>query len=104
MPASASASLAPRTTRLSTVSASNLPKGVCAHPTMLAVMLVLRKFQKSGGELTTQLVVDVNPNNIVECFFGRREAEFKRPFGVFFVWFVCVFVVVFWFWFVFVLC
>jgi hypothetical protein len=38
MPASASASLATFTTRLSTVSASNFPKGVCAHPTMLAVM------------------------------------------------------------------
>src|ERR1700719_3101892 len=38
MPASASASLATLTTRLSTVSASNFPNGVCAHPTMLAVM------------------------------------------------------------------
>src|SRR5438128_8762575 len=41
MPASASASVATFTTRLSTVSASNLPNGVCAHPTMLAVMVVL---------------------------------------------------------------
>src|SRR5262249_56771528 len=42
MPASASASLATLTTRLSTVSASNFPKGVCAHPTMLAVMAFSR--------------------------------------------------------------
>src|SRR5205823_10289267 len=41
MPASASASVATLTTRLSTVSVSNLPNGVCAHPTMLAVMVVL---------------------------------------------------------------
>ena len=40
-PASASASVATLTTRLSTVSASNLPNGVCAHPTMLAVMVFL---------------------------------------------------------------
>src|SRR5260370_34506395 len=39
MPASASASTATPTTRLSTVSVSNLPNGVCAHPTMLAVMV-----------------------------------------------------------------
>jgi hypothetical protein len=38
MPASVIASLATLTTRLSTVSVSNLPNGVCAHPTMLAVM------------------------------------------------------------------
>jgi hypothetical protein len=31
--------LATRVTRLSTVSVSNLPNGVCAHPTMLAVMV-----------------------------------------------------------------
>src|ERR1700750_2234220 len=43
MPASASASLATFTTRLSTVSASNLPKGVWAHPTMLAGMAFLPK-------------------------------------------------------------
>src|ERR1700730_2884660 len=54
MPASASASLATRTTRLSTVSVSNLPNGVCAHPTMLAVMVVLPivlriAFTLSGG-------------------------------------------------------
>jgi len=41
MPASASASFATLTTRLSTVSVSNFPNGVCAHPTMLAVMVVL---------------------------------------------------------------
>src|SRR5258708_30573209 len=41
MPASASASVATRTTRLSTVSVSNFPNGVCAHPTMLAVMVAL---------------------------------------------------------------
>src|SRR5688572_23021869 len=39
MPASASASVATFTTRLSTVSASNFPNGVCAHPTMLAVIV-----------------------------------------------------------------
>src|SRR5258707_5946634 len=41
MPASASASVATLTTRLSTVSVSNFPNGVCAQPTMLAVMVVL---------------------------------------------------------------
>src|SRR4051812_35461332 len=41
IPASASASFATLTTRLSTVSVSNFPNGVCAHPTMLAVMVVL---------------------------------------------------------------
>src|SRR5690242_10722292 len=40
MPASDSASFATLTTRLSTVSASNFPNGVCAHPTMLAVMVI----------------------------------------------------------------
>src|SRR6202012_3189717 len=43
MPASANASLATLVTRLSTVSASNFPNGVCAHPTMLAVMSDLPK-------------------------------------------------------------
>ena len=38
MPASASAPLATRTIRLSTVSPSSLPKGVCAQPTMQPVM------------------------------------------------------------------
>src|SRR5215831_5567367 len=38
MPASAMASLATRTTRLSTVSASSLPNGVWAQPMMQAVM------------------------------------------------------------------
>src|SRR5258707_2913377 len=41
MPACASASVATLTTRLSTVSVSNFPNGVCAQPTMLAVMVVL---------------------------------------------------------------
>src|ERR1700748_2253584 len=62
-PACASASFATLMTRLSTVSVSNLPKGVCAHPTMLAVMVALLP-KKSGGELTTQLVLDVDPDNI----------------------------------------
>ena len=38
MPASASAPLATRTIRLSTVSPSSLPNGVCAQPTMQPVM------------------------------------------------------------------
>src|SRR6202030_2354988 len=38
MPASPSASRVARTTRLSTVSPESLPKGVCAQPTMHAVM------------------------------------------------------------------
>jgi hypothetical protein len=47
MPASASASLATRTTRLSMVSVSSLPNGVCAHPTMLAVMVVLLEIRQT---------------------------------------------------------
>src|ERR1700733_3106983 len=81
MPASLRASLATLTTRLSTVSVSNLPKGVCAQPTMLAVMVVLLHFFLSG-ELTTQFVVDVNLDDIVECFLGRREAQFERPLRI----------------------
>jgi hypothetical protein len=33
------------TTRLSTVSVSNFPNGVCAHPTMLAVMAGLLELE-----------------------------------------------------------
>src|SRR5467141_5449392 len=80
-PASASASLATRTTRLSTVSVSNLPNGVCSHPTMLAVMVVLpyNYCKRSSHELTTKFVLDVNPDNVVEGLFGGGEAEFYRP-------------------------
>src|SRR6266436_3974984 len=83
-PASASASLATPTTRLSTVSVSNLPNGVCAHPTMLAVMVVLpREYGKrSGHELTTKFVLDVNPDNVVEGLFGGSESEFYSPLGL----------------------
>src|SRR5580704_8518335 len=78
IPASASASLATLTTRLSTVSVSNLPKGVCAHPTMLAVMAdLLRNRKKSGDELTTQLVVDVNPDDIVEGLLSGGKSQLK---------------------------
>src|SRR5271169_1527518 len=38
IPASSSASFVTRTTRLSTVSPASFPKGVCAHPTMQAVI------------------------------------------------------------------
>src|SRR5258706_10029752 len=81
MPASVSASFATRTTRLSTVSVSNLPNGVCAHPTMLAVMVVLpyNYGKRSGHELTTKFVLDVNPDNVFEGLFGGGEAQLCRP-------------------------
>src|SRR5450756_398796 len=82
MPASAIASVATRTTRLATVSVSSLPKGVCAHPTMLAVMVVLLEIaaSRSGHELTTKFVIDVNPDNVVKGLFGGGEAELERAF------------------------
>ena len=32
--------------------------------------------------MTTQFVVDMNPDDIIERFFRRREAEFKRPLRI----------------------
>jgi len=37
---------------------------------------------RSGHELTTKFVLDVNPDNVVKCFFGCFEAEQKGSFRV----------------------
>src|ERR1700692_3633217 len=42
----------------------------------------LSPVRRSSGELTTQFVVDVNPDNVVECFFGGRKSQFQRPLRI----------------------
>src|SRR6266480_4928667 len=35
---------------------------------------------RSGHELTTKFVLDVNPDNVVKALFGGGEAKLERPF------------------------
>src|ERR1700755_2235518 len=36
----------------------------------------------SGNELTTQFVLDVNTDNVIEAMLCGREAKLARPFGL----------------------
>src|SRR6185437_7626753 len=40
----------------------------------------------SGDELTTQFVLDVNPDDVVKSLFGGGEAELDGPLGVEIAW------------------
>src|SRR5205085_5699427 len=35
---------------------------------------------RSGDELTTKFVLDVNPDNVVKALFGGCESKLQRPF------------------------
>src|SRR5205823_13372554 len=34
---------------------------------------------RSGDELTTKFVLDVNPDNVIKALFGRGEPKLERP-------------------------
>src|ERR1700756_3555071 len=53
----------------------------CEFPNRL-VSWKLPTGNRSGGELTTQFVLDVNPDDVVEGLFRGGEAERRGPLGV----------------------